>query len=80
MLVMLVHGGLRLREGYMPVHRRVLEHYILSGQDEVYRVYVRCLTDTFGPEYVKHLERWLEADGIAALTGSPAPAQRDAQQ
>ena len=47
----LVHGGLRLRAGYMLVHRRMLEH---------------CLTDTFGTEYVEHLERWLEADGIGA--------------
>ena len=65
MLVSLVHGGLRLRDGYMLVHRRVLEHYVLSGQDGVYAAYVRCLSDTFGIEYVGHLERWLEADGIA---------------
>jgi len=63
-LVALVHGGLRLREGYMAVHRRVLEHYISSSQTEVYTIYLRCLLDTFGPDYVEHLERWLEADGI----------------
>jgi hypothetical protein len=50
----------------MLVHRRMLEHYVLSGQDDVYTAYTRCLTDTFGPEYVQHLERWLEADGIGA--------------
>lgn len=66
LLVSLVHGGLRLRDGYMLVHRRMLEHYVLSGQDDVYTAYTRCLTDTFGPEYVQHLERWLEADGIGA--------------
>ncbi len=65
-LVTLVHGGLRLREGYMAIHRRVLEHYVKSEQDECYRVYQRCLLDTFGPEYVEHLERWLEADGVGA--------------
>ncbi len=63
-LVALVHGGLRLREGYMAIHRRVLEHYVLSQQNDVYAAYIRCLTDTFGPEYVEHLERWLEADGV----------------
>ncbi len=64
MLVSLVHGGLRLREGYMAIHRRVLEHYVVSDQPAVYAAYVRCLTDTFGPEYVLHLERWLAADGV----------------
>ncbi len=64
-LVALVHGGLRLREGYMAIHRRVLEHYVRSGQNEVYRAYVRCLLDTFGPDYVDHLERWLAADGVS---------------
>ncbi len=67
LLVALLHGGLRLREGYMAIHRRVLEHYVLSGQNDVYGAYMRCLTDTFGPEYVEHLERWLEADGVSSL-------------
>ncbi len=66
-LVSLVHGGLRLREGYMAIHRRVLEHYIVSNQDDVYRAYLRCLLDTFGPGYVEHLERWLSADRVRAL-------------
>jgi hypothetical protein len=64
LLVNLVHGGLRLREGYMAIHRRVLEHYVSSEQHEVYAAYVRCLLDTFGPEYVEHLERWIAADGV----------------
>ena len=67
-LVTLVHGGLRLREGYMAIHRRVLEHYVTSGQHDVYAAYVRCLLDTFGPEYVEHLERWLEADRVLRAT------------
>jgi hypothetical protein len=65
-LVALIHGGLRLREGYMAIHRRALEQHISSGEADVYAVYVRCLADTFGPDYVAHLERWLEADGVAA--------------
>jgi len=75
--VALVLGGLRLRDGYMSVHRRVLEHYVLSGQDAVYAAYVRCLLDTFGPDYVLHLERWLKADGIVAPaknSAAPLPA------
>ncbi len=74
LLVMLVHGGLRLREGYMAIHRRVLEHYVASGQTDVYRAYVRCLLDTFGAEYVDHLERWLAAEGVAGPAGSQEPA------
>ncbi len=66
MLVQLIHGGLRLREGYMAIHRRVLEHYITSGEAQVYAAYMRCLTDTFGPEYVAHLERWLAADRVVS--------------
>ncbi len=63
-LVALVHGGLRLREGYMAIHRRVLEHYVSTGQRDVYAAYTRCLLDTFGADYVAHLEKWLAADGI----------------
>jgi hypothetical protein len=65
LLVGLVHGGLRLRDGYMAVHRRALEYYVATAQDEAYRLYRRCLIDTFGPQYVDHLERWLAADGIS---------------
>ena len=76
LLVALVHGGLRLRESYMAIHRRVLEHYVLSGQGDVYAAYVRCLNDTFGPEYVQHLESWLESEGVV---GEPRPAESDGQ-
>jgi hypothetical protein len=69
LLVQLIHGGLRLREGYMAIHRRVLEDHLSSGNAEVYAAYVRCLNDTFGTEYVTHVENWLAADGVP-----PAPA------
>ena len=72
LLVALVHGGLRLREGYMAVHRRSLEHYVVTGQDEAYRLYRRCLLDSFGAQYVDHLERWLAADGIVVTLRQPA--------
>jgi hypothetical protein len=67
-LVQLIHGGLRLREGYMAIHRRVLEQHLVSAETELYAAYVRCLTDTFGTEYVAHLENWLasERDGRRA--------------
>jgi hypothetical protein len=64
-LVQLVHGGLRLREGYMEIHRRVLEQHLSSGATETYAAYVQCLTDTFGPEYVVHLTEWLAAERVA---------------
>ena len=66
LLVQLVHGGLRLREGYMAIHRRVLEQYLSSGEHVIYAAYVQCLTDTFGGEYVAHLENWLAAERVAA--------------
>ena len=64
-LVQLVHGGLRLREGYMEIHRRVLEQHIAAGATETYATYVQCLTDTFGPEYVEHLNDWIAAERVA---------------
>jgi hypothetical protein len=65
LLIALVHGGLRLRDGYMPIHRRALEHYARTEQVECYRVYARCLVDTFGQQYVEHIESWLSADGVS---------------
>ncbi len=66
-MLALIHGGLRLREGYMAVHRRALEARL--GDDAAsYAAYRACLLDTFGPEYLDHLDRWLEADGIAKTT------------
>jgi hypothetical protein len=63
LLVELVHGGLRLRDGYMSTHRYALEARVQSP--EAYAEYRACLHDTFGSDYVEHLERWLEADGVA---------------
>jgi hypothetical protein len=77
LLVALLHGGLRLRDGYMAIHRRALEHYAVTAQDESYAVYRRGLLDTFGPGYVDHVERWLAADGVtlpaAALSNGKRP-------
>jgi hypothetical protein len=64
LLVALIHGGLRLRDGYMAIHRRALEHYAVTAQTDCYAVYRRSLLDTFGVEYVDHVERWLAAEGI----------------
>lgn len=62
LLVELVHGGLRLRDGYMSIHRYALEERLT--QPEAYAEYRACLHGTFGSDYVEHLERWLEADGV----------------
>jgi hypothetical protein len=64
LLVELVHGGLRLRDGYMSIHRYALE--ARAGQPAAYAEYRASLQDTFGSDYVEHLERWLEADGVTA--------------
>ncbi len=61
-LVELVHGGLRLRDSYMSIHRYALE--ARTATPAAYEEYRRCLIDTFGDAYVEHLERWLEADGV----------------
>lgn len=66
-LLELIHGGLRLREGYMAIHRRVLEER-LGGDRLAYDAYRHCLLDTFGAQYVEHLDRWLEADGVMKTT------------
>jgi hypothetical protein len=65
LLVELIHGGLRMREGYMAIHRRTLERLILRHDAIAYSSYVHCLFDTFGREYVEHLEAWLRADGLS---------------
>ncbi len=69
LLVQLIHGGLRLREGYMAIHRHALEERGGPGTTSAeYAEYARCLADTFGREYVAHLERWLEADRVRSFT------------
>jgi hypothetical protein len=81
-LVSLVHGGLRLRDGYMSIHRRELEGHARAGARDAYHAYVRCLHDTFGADYVEHLERWLAADGIPGVAdpeiirATPEPSGR----
>ncbi len=62
LLVELVHGGLRLRDGYMSIHRYALEERVADAS--AYAEYRACLLDSFGADYVDHVERWLEADGI----------------
>jgi len=64
LLVELVHGGLRLRHGYMAIHRRELERLITDNDDTGYRTYLRALLDTFGKSYADHLVKWLQADGF----------------
>jgi hypothetical protein len=71
-LTQLVHGGLRLREGYMAIHRRVLERHAIAGDASTYGLYLQCLDDTFGSAYVRHLENWLVAERIAIPTRDPA--------
>ena len=67
-LVEAIDGGLRLREGYMAIHRRVLEERA-GGDPAAYEAYRACLLPHVGPQYLEHLDRWLEADGVT----QPAP-------
>jgi hypothetical protein len=77
LLVGLIHGGLRLRDGYMAIHRRELEDYLAAGQTARYDTYMRCLLDTFGRDYVEHMHRWLEADGMAVPSLEKEPERRE---
>jgi hypothetical protein len=60
-----LHGGLRLQAGYMTRQRDALEALIGANDAICYESYTRALADSFGTGYVKHLEAWLIADGIA---------------
>jgi hypothetical protein len=72
LLVQLIHGGLRLREGYMAIHRRALEERGgPAAANAEYVTYARCLVDTFGQDYLDHLERWLEADRARPFRTAP---------
>jgi hypothetical protein len=62
-----VHGGLRLRSGYMNRHRQAMAAFVAASDRSGYESYVRALTDSFGIPYVKHLEAWLLADGVLPL-------------
>jgi hypothetical protein len=73
LLVELVHGGLRLRDGYMSIHRYALE--ARASDAERYEEYRSCLSDTFGPQYVEHLERWLDAEGVHVAASILATAE-----
>jgi hypothetical protein len=63
-LLQLIYGGLRLRDGYMAIHRRALERYAAHEHRERYALYRACLADTFSGAYIEHLEKWMAADGI----------------
>ncbi len=62
-----------LRDAYMSIHRYALEARAASPDD--YATYRACLSDTFGPEYVSHVEKWLAANGVTLTRPEPAPAR-----
>jgi hypothetical protein len=51
----------------MAIHRRTLEALVMDGRQVELQAYVHALHDTFGAQYVDHLERWLQADGVKAI-------------
>ena len=40
----------------------------LADDPAAYEAYRACLLDTFGRDYLDHLDRWLEADGVDKRT------------
>ena len=66
LLVELVHGGLRLRDAYKSIHRYALE--ARADRPKTDAENRACLQDTFSSEYVEHVERWLEAEGVRIVT------------
>jgi hypothetical protein len=54
---------LALRDGYMSIHRYALEARVGHARRPTPSI-APASSDTFGSEYVEHLERWLEADGV----------------
>jgi hypothetical protein len=66
-----VHGGLRLRDGYMRRQRHALGLLIAANDRARYESYVRALADSFGSGYVTHLEAWLRADGMLPFDVTP---------
>jgi hypothetical protein len=65
LLLRLVYNGLRLRPGYMPRHRDRLEILRRGHADVELRAYSQALRDTFGDDYVAHLESWIREANAA---------------
>lgn len=72
-LLQAVHGGLRLRSGYMRRQRMTLASLAASQDSVRYESYLRALADSFGSGYVSHMEAWLVADGVS-LPDAPMPS------
>lgn len=69
-----VHGGLRLQTGYMNRQHGALRALVAANDRPGYESYVSALADSFGTAYVRHLEAWLAAEGIAPLDGAVSMA------
>jgi hypothetical protein len=77
-LLQAVHGGLRLRPGYMQRQRRTMAALALSRDVAGYESYSRALADSFGRLYLSHIEAWLSADGIAIPPGMSSLEEAEA--
>lgn len=71
-----VHGGLRLRPGYMRRQYDSLAALIAANDPRHYETYIRALDDAFGSGYVKHLEAWLHSDGVLPFEAAAVERQR----
>ncbi|MDQ2865943.1 MAG: hypothetical protein M3R51_06920 [Candidatus Eremiobacteraeota bacterium] len=68
LLLVLIHGGLRLRSGYMENHQTEVAELLASGDDSALQAYLRALRDTFNDAYMQHLENWIASE-IAKRSG-----------
>lgn len=64
LLLELLHGGLRLRHGYMLGQYRALARLIERKDRAGCDAYLSALLDTFGTHYVEHIKKWLSAEGL----------------
>ncbi len=74
LLLELIHGGLRLRPGYMTRHRQHLEQLLVERKLEAYAAYREALVQTFGERYSQHLDAWLKNDGVLVPERAPQKA------
>ncbi|MDP9024970.1 MAG: hypothetical protein M3N13_06345 [Candidatus Eremiobacteraeota bacterium] len=66
-LLILLHGGLRLQRGYMARQRAEIGRLIDSGDRIRLETYMQALRDSFSDEYVAHLEDWVANEAPKTL-------------
>ena len=65
LLLRLVHGGLRLKPGYMLRHKIQLER--LRCDTALREAYSAALCDSFGEAYLRHIYAWIETESVETV-------------